>query len=256
MRFSVLASGSKGNACYIETESARIVVDAGLSCRELIRRLKAVIMDPVAIDAIFLTHEHSDHIKGAGSIARRFGATIYSNGPTLKMCGQILQGITCVAIDTGEFVQIKDLRVKTFTKCHDAIDPMGMIFSSNGASLGIITDLGRTTRLVEENLKGCRALIIEFNHDLEMLDHGHYPLYLKRRIKGQEGHLSNTEAGELLKTLAHEGLKKVVLAHLSMENNLPEKAFQEARNVLSDCGFDKTEIFISRQDNPMPLLEI
>ena len=256
MRFSVLASGSKGNACYIETANTRVVVDAGLSCRELIRRLKLINRTMDRLDALFLTHEHSDHTKGAGSVARRFGATIYSNRLTLESCEQSLGGISCVAVDTGELITIKDLKVKTFTKCHDAVDPMGMILSSNGSSLGLITDLGRSTRLVEDHLKGCKALIIEFNHDQEMLDQGPYPLFLKRRIKGQEGHLSNSQAGKLLKTVAHDGLQKVVLAHLSMENNMPEKAFQEAKEVLSGCGFEKTEILVSRQDYPMPMIEI
>jgi phosphoribosyl 1,2-cyclic phosphodiesterase len=109
---------------------------------------------------------------------------------------------------------------------------------------------------VEDHLKECKALIIEFNHDQEMLDQGPYPLFLKRRIKGQEGHLSNSQAGKLLKNIAHEGLKKVILAHLSMENNIPEKAFQEAKEILSDCGFGKTEILVSHQDNPIPMVEI
>jgi phosphoribosyl 1,2-cyclic phosphodiesterase len=164
--------------------------------------------------------------------------------------------ISWAGIETGEIITINDLKVKTFTKCHDAVDPMGMILSSNGSSLGIITDLGRSTRLVEEHLRECRALVIEFNHDSEMLDQGAYPLYLKRRIKGQEGHLSNRQAGELLKSVAHENLQKVVLAHLSMENNLPEKAYSEAKKVLTCCGLEKTEIFISRQDDPIPIQEI
>ncbi|MBN2061171.1 MAG: MBL fold metallo-hydrolase [Deltaproteobacteria bacterium] len=256
MRFSVLASGSKGNACYIETADTKIVVDAGLSCSEMIRRLKEINRTPRRLDAVFLTHEHSDHIKGAGPTARRFGATIYSNSMTLKKCSQSLGNIPCVAVETGGYVTLNDLKVKTFTKCHDAVDPMGMIFSSNGASIGLITDLGRSTRLVEENLKECKALIIEFNHDVEMLDHGTYPLYLKRRIKGQEGHLSNKQAGELLKTVAHKGLLIVVLAHLSLENNMPEKAYHEAKDILTGCGYKKTRILISGQDNPMPLVEI
>ena len=256
IRFSVLASGSKGNSCYIETGNTRIVVDAGLSCRELIRRLNLIGRNPDCLDAVFLTHEHSDHIKGAASTARRFGATIYSNRLTLDSCEQSLKGVPCAIVNTGEFITINDLKIRTFTKCHDAVDPMGMIFSSNSASLGIITDLGRSTLLVEEHLKGCRALIIEFNHDLEMLEQGPYPLFLKRRIKGQEGHLSNMQAGELLKTIAHEGLQKVVLAHLSMENNMPDKAFQKAKDSLAGCGFEKTEILISRQDIPVPIIEI
>jgi len=257
MRFSVLASGSGGNACYVETPNTKVVIDSGLSCRELIHRLDMIGMGSDHLDALVITHEHSDHIKGAGPLSRRFDIPVYGNGATLNKGMKTLGNISRpLAICTGQTITINDLKIETFTKCHDAVDPMGLVISSKGSRLGLITDLGRSTRLVEERLKDCNALIIEFNHDLEMLDKGTYPLYLKRRIRGQEGHLSNQQAGELLEAVAHESLKKVVLAHISKENNLPDIAFEEAQGALSKCSVSNTKILISRQDRPLPILDV
>lgn len=256
MRFSVLASGSRGNAYYIETAKSGILIDAGLSCRELIRRFELININSARLDALFITHEHLDHARGAGPVTRRFDIPLYINTPTLnkimKRLGNISRPVT---IQTGQVKTIKDIQVETFTKCHDAADPVGMIISSNGSKLGIVTDLGRSTLAVEDRLKNCDVLIIEFNHDPEMLENGPYPLYLKRRIKGPEGHLSNRQAGDLLRTISHKKLRKVVLAHLSEKNNSPEKALREAKEALSDKGFD-TEIHISYQDEPLPMLEV
>ena len=257
MRFSVLASGSGGNVCYVETLETGILIDAGLSCRELIRRLEIIKCSSDHIDALIITHEHLDHISGAGPISRRFDIPVFINGPTykksFKTIGSISRNIT---INTGDTLTIKDIKVETFTKCHDAADPIGVAVSSNGTRLGLITDLGRSTRLLEERLKKCQALIVEFNHDPEMLEHGSYPVYLKRRIKGPEGHLSNQQAGDLLKTVSHEGLCHVILAHLSEKNNIPQKALSKAKEVLSDIGLNKTEIHVSCQYEPLPLVEI
>ena len=257
MRFSILASGSKGNACYIESEEARILIDGGLSCRELIRRLTLIGRDSTDFDALILTHEHSDHIKGAGPIARQFDIPVFANNQTLKKSQKIIGNISKpITIHTGQAITIKDVVIETFTKCHDAADPIGMTISSNGTRLGLVTDLGRTTHLVEERLKDCHGLIIEFNHDHIMLEQGPYPLDLKRRVKGQDGHLSNEEAGRLLEAVGHKGLTKVVLAHLSEVNNLPEKALQIAKEVLSRCGLNDTEILVSQQHHPMEMVEI
>jgi phosphoribosyl 1,2-cyclic phosphodiesterase len=209
------------------------------------------------LDALVITHEHLDHIKGVGPLSRRFDIPVYGNGPTLKKGMKALGNISRpLAISTGQTITINDLEIETFTKCHDAVDPMGIVISSNGSRLGLITDLGRSTRLVEQRLAGCNTLIIEFNHDLEMLNQGPYPLHLKRRIKGQEGHLSNLQASELLKAVAHANLKNVVLAHISKENNRPEKAFKEAERALLNCNMSHTEILISRQDNPLPIIDV
>jgi len=265
MRFCVLASGSSGNSCYVETDKARILVDAGLSCRETLQRLEHVGVRPEGLDALIITHEHTDHIKGAGPLIRRFGLSLYINKKTLKKGLKTLGKLSDpVVIESGQTVTIKDLSFETFTKCHDAADPVGLILSCNGASssapngmrIGLATDLGRSTGLVEDRLKGCDALIMEFNYDQEMLESGPYPLDLKRRIKGQDGHLSNRQAGNLLGAISHDNLKFVVLAHLSEINNDPDKAREEAAKALRKCGHAHVSILISRQDEPGPMIEL
>ena len=257
MRFSVLASGSAGNACYVESARSKVLIDAGLSCREIIRRLELIGVNPEHLDALILTHEHSDHIKGAGPLARRFDIPVYGNGSTFKRGIKTLGGLSRpVTIHTGQSIPIHDLIIETFTKCHDAVDPMGLVISSNGVRLGLATDLGRSTPLVEDRLRGCQALIIEFNHDEKMLEEGPYPLDLKKRIKGPDGHLSNHQACELVKTVFHENLKVVVAAHLSETNNLPEKALSEVEKALMGGDIGKTKIVLSHQDYPLPMVEL
>ncbi|HOP46475.1 MAG TPA: MBL fold metallo-hydrolase [Desulfobacteraceae bacterium] len=263
MKFSVLASGSSGNACYIEKGNTRVIIDAGLSSREIERRLGYIGVDPKSLDALIITHEHSDHIKGVGPFSRRFKLPVYINHKTLRIAQKTLGGLPePVIVKTGDTITIKELCIETFTKCHDAADPVGLVLShfngtsSNGKKLGIITDLGRSTGLVEDRLNGCHALIMEFNYDQEMLDQGPYPLFIKRRINGQDGHLSNKQAACLLETLSHENLEHVVLAHLSEINNQPEKAYREAANALDRCGFGGINIVISRQDMPGPIISL
>ena len=257
MKFSVLASGSGGNACYVETTNSKILIDAGLSGKELIRRLELIKVNPGSLNALVLTHEHIDHVKGAGPLARKFDIPVYINRATLRKGVKALGNLSRpVSIYTGQTFSINDILIETFTKCHDAVDPMGIIICSNNVKLGLITDLGRSTRLVEERLKGCHALIIEFNYDQEMLENSSYPLELIRRIKGAEGHLSNRQAGKLLKGISHKNLGIVIPAHLSKENNFPEKVLQEARDVLEKCGLGHTKIAISSQDEPLSMMAI
>jgi len=257
VRFSILASGSGGNACYVETTGARILIDAGLSCREMERRLTAVGMTAKRLSAIVLTHEHLDHIRGAGPMARRYNLPLYINSRTLENGRKTLGNLPDLRlIQTGGSLAINDLFLETFTKCHDAADPIGIVLSSNGIRIGLATDLGRSTHLAEERLKGCQALILEFNHDPDMLDEGPYPLSLKHRIKGPDGHLSNRQAGELLRAVSHIDLRLVVLAHLSEINNQPEKAREEAARVLGTCGLGKTRICVGKQDEPGPIIEL
>ncbi|MBW1920450.1 MAG: MBL fold metallo-hydrolase, partial [Deltaproteobacteria bacterium] len=164
MRFCVLASGSGGNACYFETPRSRILVDAGLSCREILRRLKLVGIDPGTLNALILTHEHFDHIRGAGALARRLDIPVYMNQPTFQRGMRTLGNLSRpVPIRTGQVIVINGLVVETFTKCHDAADPMGVVISCDGVRVGLLTDLGRSTPLVEDRLRGCQALIIESN---------------------------------------------------------------------------------------------
>lgn len=257
MKFSILSSGSRGNSCYLETGDTRILVDAGLSGIEIERRLGAVGVMAQSLDAIVVTHEHSDHIKGVGVLARRFKLPVYVNSQTLKSGEKVLGELPAVVpIQTGETLKIKNLSVETFTKCHDAADPMGLVLSSNGVKIGLVTDMGRSTRLAEDRLRACTALILEFNYDPTMLSEGPYPLDLKRRINSSEGHLSNEQAGEILETVSHDNLKWVVLAHLSETNNDPDKAFHAARTVLDRCGLKQTRVLVGQQDKASPFVEI
>jgi phosphoribosyl 1,2-cyclic phosphodiesterase len=254
LRFSVLASGSSGNACYVEGAGTGILIDAGLGAEELIRRMQTAGIDPAGLDAILLTHEHTDHIRGAGPLARRFDLPVYANPLTLRRALRNLGNISKpVLFQTGHPITLRGLCVETFTKCHDAADPVGVVVHADGLRLGIITDLGRSSPVVEDRLRGCQSLVMEFNHDERMLDEGPYPLELKRRIKGPEGHLSNDQAGGLLKSLCHHELCTVVLAHLSEKNNLPEKAVQASKRALSGT---RARVLVSEQGSVLPMMDV
>jgi phosphoribosyl 1,2-cyclic phosphodiesterase len=254
MRFAVLGSGSSGNAFYVEGAEARVLIDAGLSGEELIRRMEQSAIDPAALDGILLTHEHIDHIRGAGPLARRFDLPVYANRLTMRRAVKTLGNLSKpIFFQTGQPITLRGLCIETFTKCHDAADPVGVMVHANGARLGILTDLGRSTPVIEDRLRGCHALVLEFNHDEKMLEEGPYPLELKRRIKGPEGHLSNDQAGGLLTALCHGALGTVVLAHLSEKNNLPEKAIEASRRAVSGFG---VQVWVSEQTSVLPLMEV
>ncbi len=257
MRFSVIGSGSGGNSIFIQSDRSSLLIDAGFSIKELKRRLERLDISSPHIEALLVTHEHNDHIKGIGSVLKDTGAPLICNAPTLNgIIGKINEIDTPYVIHTGQSIEIDDIQIETFSKCHDAADPIGVIISHRGIRLGIITDLGRSTYLVEDRLKFCHALIIEFNHDLKMLHEGPYPLELKRRIRGNQGHLSNEQASRLLNSVCHRDLKVVVLAHLSKVNNIDKIAYMEAERTLRSGGLEDTHIIISYQDEPTPLISI
>ncbi len=224
---------------------------------EIERRLEAVGVSPQSLDAIVVTHEHTDHIKGVGVLARRYKLPVYANSQTLSSAEKALGNLPeVISVQTGDTLKIKSLSVETFTKCHDAADPMGLVFSNNGARIGLVTDMGRSTRLAEVRLKACNALILEFNYDPTMLSEGPYPLDLKRRIHGTEGHLSNQQAGELLEAVSHEDLRWLVLAHLSETNNHADKALEAAKGALDRCGLKRTRVLVGQQNVASPFIEI
>jgi len=254
MRFSVLASGSGGNACYIETDQTRLLIDVGLSCSECVKRLSSLGVNPGSVEGLLITHEHVDHIRGAGALARHLRIPVYINHATLRRGMRRLGNLSQpVIIQTGQPLMVKDLLLETFTKCHDAADPMGVVITWQGVRLGVITDLGRSTPVVEARLKGCHGLVMEFNHDERMLEEGPYPLELKRRIRGPDGHLSNDQAKDLLMALSHKDLSLVVPAHLSETNNLPETALKTSLSALSNS---MTRVMLSTQGVPTPLVEL
>lgn len=235
MRVAVLASGSRGNAVVLEHDGAVLYFDSGLSGREHARRLGQSGLDCGPPSAIFLSHEHSDHLRGVGVLARKFEAPVYTSPGTADAASNRLGRVPgLVRMPNGDSVELGGLRVSSFSVPHDAADPSGYVIQWSGGRLGIATDLGVAGPLVRSSLLGCSALLLEFNHDLEMLWNGRYPWPLKQRIASATGHLSNDSAAELLASVADAGLKLVVLAHLSEENNRAELASNAAREVLED----------------------
>lgn len=231
MRVCTLASGSSGNSLLIETGETKILVDAGISLRQIKLRLEVLDVDIEDIDGVIVTHEHSDHT----AALPRLKTPVHIASTTTHLWKDKLNDMMEFASDCA--FSIRDLMVTPFSVPHDALDPVGFaIESENGEKIGVVTDIGSVTGLVKERLKGCNILVIEFNHCSDILLYSHYPWDLKQRIKGRLGHLSNIQGAELLQDLLHGGLKHVVLAHLSQVNNKPEAAFKAAREALTRFG--------------------
>jgi len=249
-----LSSGSAGNSLFIESGDTRILIDAGLSERALAARLRSIGRDPGDLDAVFLTHEHSDHVRGVGPLARKHRVPVYSTCGTFKRikhgAGRLPEWFP---LTSGTEVVIGGLRLEPYSTEHDAEESVAFVIRSGSRKLGHATDLGVVTPLVRERLQGCAALLVEANHDPGMLAAGPYPWPLKRRIEGGLGHLSNEACADLLESVRHDRLRFVVLMHLSETNNLPEIARLTAARALADSS---AQMLLARQDVPTPLLEI
>jgi phosphoribosyl 1,2-cyclic phosphodiesterase len=222
MRVTVLGSGSGGNATLVEDGDVCILIDAGFSGRDLERRVREVGAEPAAISAIVITHDHGDHTRGMGILARRFGLPLYLTERTRAACDPLLNGSELVrSYRSSEPFRIGALEIRPFLTVHDAADPVAVTVrhTGSGARLGIATDLGRPTAAVRAELSGCHMLILEANHDDAMLWSGPYPWSVKQRIASSHGHLSNRAAGELARDVWHAGLSNIVLAHLSEHCN-------------------------------------
>jgi phosphoribosyl 1,2-cyclic phosphodiesterase len=242
---SVLSSGSKGNAIYISGGSTSILIDAGLSGIEVERRLAANGIQPESLDAIIVSHEHSDHIQGVGVLSRRFDLPVYISKKTANAADQIGVVTDLKYFECGSAFQVNDLTLHPFSISHDAEDPAGFTVEQNSVKIGIATDLGTSTSMVKEHLKNCSLLILEANHDMDMLIEGPYPWPIKQRIRSRTGHLSNESTKELLAEILHDNLEHVVLSHLSEVNNTPEKALSVISQALTKV---KTKLSVARQD--------
>lgn len=237
MQFCVLGSGSKGNATYIQAGETAILIDAGFSGVEIKRRLAAVGVDFSSLDAILVTHEHNDHIRGVPVLSRQGGIPVFANKATYLAAGAQLEKLASFReFDTGVSFVFQDLTIHPFSISHDTADPVGFIISDGIFSLGYCTDTGVVSRLMAHRLADCHGLILETNHDPEMLKKSAYPPYLKQRIRGKQGHLANRDAALFLKHLLHDGLEQVVLAHISESNNHPDVAFREVMAVIGGNG--------------------
>jgi phosphoribosyl 1,2-cyclic phosphodiesterase len=249
----VLGSGSRGNSVYVSDGETSILVDAGFSAREIDRRMRSQGFDPARLDAILITHEHTDHVRGVERLVRRHHLPVYLTAGTHQGAAS-LQGLPEVhPFVCGSELRINTLTVRPFSISHDARDPAGFTIGANGSRIGIATDLGQVTALVREHLRGCRLLILEANHDPDMLMDGPYPWFLKQRIRSRIGHLSNQESCRLLEEILHPALEQVVLAHLSETNNTPSKALTEMAGLLSGTS---VRLSAASQTLPSPLLRL
>lgn len=240
MRFCNLGSGSGGNSTLVEASqgitTTRLLVDAGFSERELTRRLARVGYTPADIDAIFITHEHGDHVGRSVAFARRHRIPLITSRGTWRAigCDDFEASLLCLA-RSGEAITLGDFELRPFAVPHDAQEPLQLCLSDGAVRLGIVTDLGCAPDAVAEALRGCQALLLECNHDEAMLRSGPYPPSLQRRILGTHGHLSNEAAADLLSRCLHKTLGAVVAAHLSEKNNSPALVREALARVL-DCG--------------------
>lgn len=232
MRFCSIASGSSGNCIYIGSEQAHMLVDIGISGKKMEAGLNSIDLTGRDLDGILITHEHSDHIRGLGVIARKYGIPVYATEGTIDAMvksggslGKLPEGIFR-EIKEDEPFAVKDLTINPFTIPHDAAQPVGYRVECGESSVGIATDLGNYNEYIVENLQNLDALLLEANHDIRMLQVGKYPYYLKQRILGEKGHLSNENAGRLLCRLLHDNMKAIFLGHLSRENNYEELAYE------------------------------
>lgn len=229
---SVLASGSRGNSTLVQSSSTRILVDAGISCRETFKRMKATGEDPHALSAILITHEHCDHVYGLLVLAKKLSIPVYMTGSTHEAwsrsvrdaCGEHPELTRLEFFSSGRRFHIGDIEITPFTIPHDAADPVGFSFRSEGIKMAIATDLGYLPPSVCDQLRGCDVLVLEANHDVAMLRGGPYPWSVKQRVMSRVGHLSNSALADFLVTDYDGNASFIVLAHLSEQNNHPEIA--------------------------------
>jgi len=234
MRFASLGSGSEGNGLVVEVGDTRVLIDCGFRLRDTVARLLRLGIAPDSIAAILVTHEHQDHIGGVAAFARRYRVPVWLTFGTLEMAGERFARLPKICgFDSHDTFAIDMVEVRPFPVPHDAREPVQFVVGDGVHRLGVLTDIGTTTRYVEASLSGCDALVLECNHDLGMLEDGDYPWPLKQRIASRLGHLHNEAAAALLAALDTSRLKHVVAAHLSQQNNTPDKARAALSNALN-----------------------
>lgn len=235
--FCPLASGSKGNSIYLGTDKTKILIDAGLSVKALTARLEAIEVDISEIDAVLITHEHGDHIKGLSALCSKFGIPVFANKETAQALLPYCREVPKFKIfSTGESFQFGDIEINPFSIQHDAMDPVAFTFRFDGIKVGLCADLGFASSLVLSQLQLCDYLYIEANHQPSMVHSSLRPMVYKQRVLSRQGHLSNEESAYVISSVHHSNLKHVYLAHLSSECNTPELALKIVGDALERAG--------------------
>jgi phosphoribosyl 1,2-cyclic phosphodiesterase len=262
---TVLASGSGGNSTVISSCGTRLLVDAGLSCRELLHRMTLCGENPHSLDAILVTHEHTDHVSGLHVLAKRLKVPVYITEPTYHAYRRSARDsagnrVTLDRLElfcSGSAFQIGGITVTPFTIPHDAVDPVGFTFRSDGIKVGICTDLGYVPANVRNHLRGCQVLMIESNHDLELLRGGPYPWSVKQRVMSRVGHLSNDALADFLTSDYDGAAEFLILAHLSEQNNHPEIARMTAERALGkQANLLRNRLLLAAQHEPLPAVRL
>jgi len=246
LRFTSLGSGSSGNGLVVESGATRVMMDCGFTLADTKARLERVGLVPSQIAGIVVTHEHDDHMGGVARFALRYAIPVYLTRGSAQWLAPDFPAVLVRYIDSHTTFSIDGLSVEPFPVPHDAREPVQYVFSDGAARLGVVTDLGSVTQHVVEKLSGCEALVIECNHDLDMLMEGPYPVSLKHRVSGRFGHLSNLDAGRLVSALERSRLRHLIAAHLSQQNNRPELA---VRALSAGAGCEPEWIGVATQDD-------
>ncbi|MBM3233021.1 MBL fold metallo-hydrolase [Candidatus Pacearchaeota archaeon] len=255
MEVTALASGSSGNCFYVGNNNEAVLVDAGISAKQVYNRMEELGLDPGKLRGIFITHEHSDHIRGADVLARQLKIPIYATKKTLQngmICSEKSLFRTIIA---GKDIKIGRLSVESFSKSHKAADPVSYTIVGN-KRVAVITDAGYACKNIQEHISNAHFLFIESNHDDKMLERGPYPAYLKRWISGDTGHLSNRQAALSVLECASAELQNMVLSHLSQTNNSPEVALETFHSLLKERTGFRAKIDVSDRERPTPLYVI
>ena len=261
MKFCSLYSGSSGNSIFIASDNAKVLIDAGLAGKKIDDALKHIGEESSSIDGIFITHEHMDHIKGVGVLSRKYDIPIYANDNTWavmeKNIGKIKEHNIRI-MDRRSSITINDLEIRSFNIPHDAIAPVGYTVSYAGKNASVVTDFGVFTEEIRDNIIDSDIILLESNHDVNMLRMGPYPYKLKLRVLGENGHLSNEDCGSaIVSLLKNDKKKQIVLGHLSGTNNHPDLAYQTVVDVLSANGIrpgDDVILQLASRHNPSEII--
>jgi phosphoribosyl 1,2-cyclic phosphodiesterase len=262
---SMLASGSRGNCAFVASARTKILVDAGISCRETFKRMKSLGEDPQSLSAILITHEHSDHVYGLATLAKKLRIPVFMTGATHAAWARAMRTVNgerpqlekLERFESGHRFQVGDIEVKPFTIPHDAADPVGFTFCVEGAKVSIATDLGYLPANVRDHLRHSDILVMESNHDVEMLRVGSYPWSVKQRVASNVGHLSNEKLAHFFTGDYDNSAAFVVLAHLSEQNNHPEIARREAEKALAARGgLFQNRVLVAVQSEVLPPIQL
>lgn len=258
MEIHTLASGSSGNCILISHNGAHLLVDAGISCRRIVTALRSLGIEPRELLGVCITHEHSDHISGLATLTRHFALPVYTSPGTARQLCYRMAGLDELirAVSPGKALEAGPFLLNGFSTSHDAAQPMGFTFSAAGKKAAVVTDLGYVSDEVLDEVLGAQAVVCESNHDVEWLKSGPYPYYLKARILGDKGHLSNEAGSALALQCVRAGAHTVVLAHLSAENNTPARAFEVTHRILEAEGFENVTLAVAPRSEPSPAYEV